>query len=131
MRFPDWQIRLQKCIQDRSAIPFSWGAQDCGLFAADCVEAISGRDPAHGLRSTYSDARGAAKILKNGLRQIASERFGQEISPMMAQPGDVGLLPNDGRECLAIWGGSAWHAPTDNGLAAYPLEFAITAWRFE
>ncbi len=131
MRLPDWQSRLASCIKDRSKIPFAWGSQDCALFAADCVQAISGNDPALGLRGTYQDARGAARVMKDGLRTIAAERLGEEISPLLAQAGDVGLLPNEGRECLAVWGGGAWHAPSENGLSAYPLEYAITAWRFE
>lgn len=130
-RLRDWQSRLQACLAERWAQPFAWGAQDCALFAADCADACTGVDPAADLRGTYSDAAGAARVVAElgGLAAIAAARMGPEIAPALAQPGDIGLVLNDGRECLAVCTGGMWHAPGAAGLCALPMAQAQRAWR--
>lgn len=130
-RVRDWQSRLADCLAERMRRPFVWGQQDCVLFAADCVEAVLGEDPAADVRGTYSTARGASRVLRQrgGLAAIAAAALGSEIAPQLAQPGDVGLLSNAGQPCLGVWGGGAWYAPGADGLTSFPLESATRAWR--
>lgn len=127
----DWQSRLQACQAERWARPFAWGSQDCALFAADCVLAVTGADPAADVRGTYSDANGAARVIRErgGLSEIAADRLGAEISPPLAQPGDVGLVMSGGRQCLAVCSGDAWVAPGLDGLEYVPMNCAVTSWR--
>lgn len=110
--------------------PFAWGAQDCALFAADCVQAMLGRDPAADARGTYSDERGAARVLKKmgGLDGIAATRVGVEVPPAMARVGDL-VLGTAGRECLGVCTGETWHAPGEHGLLAMPMRDVLRAWR--
>lgn len=130
-RFPDWQSRLAACIAERMDKPAAWGSQDCALFAADCVAACTGVDPAEGTRGTYTDAMSAARVVRElgGLAAVAAARLGEEVPPLMAQPGDVGLVMSDGRECLAVCTGPTWHAPGLHGLQALPVDAAHRAWR--
>jgi hypothetical protein len=113
------------------ARPFAWGSHDCVLFAADCVAACTGVDPAADKRGTYSDAMSAARVVREhgGMAEIAASCLGEEVAPLMAQPGDVGLLTNEGRECLGVCTGSCWHAPSAHGLAALPVNQVQRAWR--
>ena len=130
-RLPDWQLRLETCLAERFSRPFAFGAQDCALFAADCVEASTGRDPAAGIRGRYRDARGASRIVRRlgGLEAIARDMLGSEVSTALAQPGDVGLLENAGRPCLGVCTGLHWLAPGALGLLTLPREQARLAWR--
>ena len=130
-RLRDWQNRLQACLAQRSALPFTWGSHDCVLFAADCVQACTGTDPAAAMRGTYSDAIGAARLVHElgGLAEIAAAHCGKEVSPTMAQPGDIGLVLNAGRECLAVCTGAVWHVPGGDGLVPLPINNATRAWR--
>lgn len=132
-RLRDWQSRLQACLAERRARPFAWGSQDCALFAADCVDACTGVDPAADLRGTYSTAAAAARVIEahGGLASIAADRLGKEISPRLARVGDVGLLMNGGRECLGVCIGAMWQAPAESGLCVLPPSHALRAWRIE
>lgn len=129
-RHPDWQLRLQAFVQSRLAKPFAWGTQDCCLFVCDAIEAITGHDPAADLRG-YSTEREAARILRDhgGVFGLAEARAGAAVPVLAAQVGDVGLLPLDGRDTLALCGGAHWLAPGAAGLVALPLETAVAAWR--
>jgi hypothetical protein len=130
-RLRDWQSRLQACLAERRARAFAWGSQDCVLLAADCVDACTGVDPAASWRGTYSDALGAARLVQQlgGLAAIAAAHCGPEIAPALAQPGDIGLAANDGRECLVVCGGGMWHAPGIAGVVALHPQQVLRAWR--
>lgn len=121
---------MEAVIQSRMHAPFAWGSHDCALFAAEVVLAITGIDLAAEYRG-YSTEAGAAKILKRqgGLEGIATRALGESRSPLLARPGDVGLVMNDGRECLGVCTGATWHVPGTHGLVALPLSDAIKSWR--
>src|SRR5690554_354752 len=96
-RYNDWPERLAAFVETRRARVFSWGSQDCALFAADAVLEMTGVDPAKGLRG-YKSARGAANRIKKagGMRALASNL--PQKHPGLAQRGDVVLVELDGRE---------------------------------
>jgi len=125
-----WLARFHALVAQRLRTPFAWGTHDCCLWAADCVRAISGQDPATGLRGSYSDAAGAARLVTQlgGLHALGS-RAGPSIRPLMAGVGDVGLVDHDGRQTLAVCIGTGWLAPAKDGLAVLPLAHALTAWK--
>lgn len=118
-------------MRERLNTPFVWGVNDCCLFAADCVLAATGVDPAENLRLAYCDARGAARVLREhgGMAKLAAKHCGTEIPPAYAQFGDIGLLDNGGRPCLAVFGGEFFHAPGERGLTIHPVELCSRAWR--
>ena len=46
MRFEQWERRLGSRITLHARAPFEWGRFDCCLFPADCVWALTQKDPA-------------------------------------------------------------------------------------
>lgn len=120
-RFNDWPERLAAFIEARRARAFSWGSQDCALFAADAVLEMTGVDLADGLRG-YTSASGAAKRIKKagGMRALAGEL--PEKHPGLAQRGDVVLVELEGRETFGIVAGNGyWCGPGVDGLVFRPM----------
>lgn len=130
-RLRDWAERLDALVCGRLHEPFEWGRNDCCLFAADAVLACTGTDLAEGLRGSYGDAAGAARLLRRfgGVAGLAEKSAGTEIEPVMAQCGDIGLAVIDGRDTLAVCAGPHWYAPGEHGLALLVLEQVSRAWR--
>lgn len=130
-RLRDWQSRLAALLAASEARPFEWGQHDCGLFVADAVQAITGHDPGADLRGRYRCAAGAARLLKplGGVPGLARSRFGDEIPPALAQPGDVGLMLDEGRPTLLLCLGGCWAGPGEQGLARVPAARVAQAWR--
>lgn len=127
-RVNDWQSRLAAVVLQAQREPFAWGTHDCARFAARCVQAVSGLAPA---LPVWTDERTAARALKlgGGLAALAAARLGAEVPPAVAQPGDVGLFDEGGREALAVWGGAHWMAPAADGLAAVRADAVSRCWR--
>jgi hypothetical protein len=130
-RIPDWLLALDALVKERWAAPFLFGANDCCLFAADCVLAVTGQDPAHDLRGAYSTEKGAALMVRKfgGVPQLAKDRLGEEIPPTFLQVGDVALVRMQDQDMLAVCFGSHLLAPGPEGLVYVPIEHALQAWR--
>jgi len=92
-RFEDWEARLSVHLDIKAEQRFQWGVNDCALFAADCVKAMTGVDPAEAFRGQYDTSRGAALALREHgagtLLKTMKAMFGEPISPHFAQRGDV------------------------------------------
>lgn len=131
LRRRDWPERLHALIADRLRAPFAWGSQDCCLWVCDAIQAMTDHDPAADVRGSYRTERGALRLVKElgGMRAIGASRFGDEVPVLMAQVGDVGLVHTDGRDSLALCGGSHWLAAGEQGLERLPLAEAVAAWR--
>lgn len=130
-RLPNWQSRLQAALDARRELPFAWGVHDCCVFPADCVLAMTGRDYAAAWRGRYATEREALRLVSElgGLRAIATAALGAEVSPLLAQVGDIGLSQQRGRDMLAVCGGGHWLAPGAQGLELVPPAAVVTAWR--
>lgn len=121
-RHDNWPEALAGIIDARRNELFEWGRNDCALFAADAVLAMTGIDLAENLRG-YKSASGATRKIKaaGGMRQLASSLT--EKHPGMAQRGDVVLVEIDGRETFGIVAGNAkWCAPGVDGLVFRPMD---------
>ena len=129
-RFPDWQERLATLLDERRAMPFSWGTNDCCTLACDAVLAMTGHDPAEGLRA-HRSAQEAAEVLRahGGVLGLANDRLGPAIVPALAQVGDVAMATLDGRDTLVICAGSGWVGPGADGLVWIEQAAASHAWR--
>ncbi|ATI54178.1 DUF6950 family protein [Sphingomonas melonis] len=95
VRHQDWEERLSLILDRKSDQPFKWGENDCALFAADCVKAMTGGDPAEAYRGKYDTARGAALALREhgeGTLLKTLRALFTEVSPHFAQRGDVVML---------------------------------------
>jgi hypothetical protein len=83
------------------------------------------------MRGAYSDAAAAARIVASlgGMRAIGDERLGDRVAPALAQPGDIGLVLSNDRECFSVCFGEWWLAPSLTGLENLPVESVVVAWR--
>jgi hypothetical protein len=129
-RLHDWQMRLSAFVCERYRTPFVWGLNDCCLFAADAVVAITGEDPAKDLRG-YSTALQAYRIVKahGGMAAMATALLGPQISPLMANVGDVVLVDMEGRDALGVCNGTSVIGPGPLGMASCGMSLANAAWR--
>jgi len=111
-------------------MPFEWGVNDCCLFAADAVLAMTGEDLAKPLRG-YTSALAAKRLVDEagGLRELVSQFLGEAVSPLMAAVGDVVLLENEGRDLLGICNGTNVIGAGERGMAVLGMDLARAAWK--
>jgi len=131
-RVKTWQSALDAILRERMTRPFMLSENDCAMFAADCVKAVTGHDFAADWRGAYrTEAEAAAGLAQLGgsLRKIAATRLGEEVGWGMAQAGDIALVHFEGRETFAVCTGNALCAPGGQGLVQIPVSRALTVWR--
>lgn len=138
----DWVERLDAYLSGCRNQPMVWGSHDCVLFSLRAAEAITGLDLTAGISGTYRSAAGAARRMLELYQArdlvAAAEAFrhrwnGEEVSPLMAQRGDIvmaeigpggspalGVVALDG--CNGLFIGA-------EGLQAVPLRSCSQAWR--
>lgn len=96
-RVRDWRSRLNAMIEDRRRIPFS-EENNCAVFLADCVQAMTGVDHAKPFRGQYKTLAQALVLLRRAgyadLCAFLSAHF-DEIPPAMARAGDLMAFPSD------------------------------------
>lgn len=130
MRTRNWQAALSAFVAARRSEPFAWGSNDCCLFAADAVQAMTGIDHAAELRG-YGSARDAVRVVESGggLARIASRALGEPVAPAFAAVGDVVLIENEGRDLLALCNGTTALAPGELGMVVLGMDAAKAAWK--
>jgi hypothetical protein len=132
MRREDWPERLDAFIEARRNVPFAWGQQDCVLFAADAIQAMTDADPLADVRGHWGTATAAARLLKDrgGLAAAVRGVLGKPIPYCLAQRGDILLLELiDGELALGVCVGAEGVGPARNGLIWVPMDHAHMAWR--
>jgi hypothetical protein len=130
-RLADWRVRLAAVVEQHRNMPFEFGVNDCCLFAADCVQAMTGVDPGAAHRD-YTGMNGAARKIGEfgGVVGIGDTLFGTPVPVLLARVGDVGLVLASGRESLAVCNGDTWLATGELGQVALPIRSAVKAWAF-
>lgn len=140
VRFPDWPARLEKYLFASLKANFKYGSFDCALFAANCIEAMTGVDLAASLRGKY-DSRTAAKraiearVGRGSVALIAEALAAQhempEIKPVYAGRGDMVLLKRSHDYSLGIVAltGTEIMIALGQGWGRVPVGEAVRAWR--
>lgn len=142
-RTPHWARReLHAFLLARADEPFAWGKNDCCLFPADAILAMTGVDLAKDFRDKYSDAAGAMRLIAGvtGGKSVgdaaawcaAQQGLVELEHPRCAQRGDlVTMLNGDGDEMAGIVGLSGRHLVTvgQPGLVTFSIEKVKRAWR--
>lgn len=107
--------------------PFSWGANDCILFAAGWAKEATGVDCLADVPK-WKSATGAARILKQmgGIQKVIDDRL-TSIHPNLAKDGDIALV--NGR--IAIFSGAHLVGPGADGLIYIDRMKAERAWTFQ
>lgn len=132
MRHDNWLQSLLSFVESRRGVPHAWGTNDCCLFAADAILAMTGVDHAADLRGTYSTEREANEIIGRygSLEAFLTHFLGDPSGPICARRGDVVtfVAPN-GSECVGVCLGTSIACPGDNGLNMLPMSSAAKSWR--
>lgn len=129
-RAHDWPEQLMRFVEQRRNAPFSWGSNDCALFAADYVLAITGVDLAAQWRG-YDSARGAAEHIAAVGGMAAFVAALTPRHPNLAQRGDIVLADCEGRETFGLAVGSGlWAAPSASGIVFRPMSDVISAFEY-
>lgn len=130
-RLQDWQIRFEAFMAERANTPFAWGTNDCCIFAADCIQAITGTDPAPEYLRKHRTEKQALRALKShgGILGIATSVLGQSEPASMACIGDIVLATSAGRDMLAVCNGSSYVSPGPVGLVYESINLATICWR--
>lgn len=137
-RYPDWPARLQTEIERAARAPFRWGIDDCCLFPADCVRAMTGVDVGAEFRGKYDDLAGAAALIRldggvlEMIDRLAREFGAERIEGAFATRGDVVLADPKARACLGVVGLEGRHVwlKAESGLLPGIIPKAAAAWRF-
>lgn len=138
-RFQDWPLRLEAYLAFIGEDEFSWGSNDCALFACNVVLELTGTDLGKEFRGRYNTKTGAYAALKKfsngGLEllalKIATKHLMKEIPPRRAQRGDIVLLETDAGPTLSVVCMDGIHvtAPGPTGLQRWPMDRGRRAWR--
>ena len=136
MRLEDWPKRLIKAIEEAESKTFRWGVWDCWLFVADCVEAMTGSDPAEHLRGRYFTEQEADDLLEHmgGVDDVL-ERLG--FAPItnknFTQRGDIVIFPftvdGEHKEAAGICVGQYFVCATHEGLTHVAMNHCRKAFR--
>lgn len=114
-----WEQALFKFTASRLTTPYQWGATDCVLFGADCVEVMTGEDLAAEYRGTYDDALGAARIIARAGAGSLGEfvaLYLPEIPVSRAQRGDIVIADGPEGDFVAVCQGATCVGPSARGL---------------
>lgn len=132
-RRDDWASRLISVIDAADNKPFAWGKQDCALFAADCVQAMTGEDFAAPFRGRYDTALGSVRALKMmgyaSLEEYVIAVLGEPINANTAGRGDVVMVDTPEGKALGVVAGIEAAVAGVNGLVLMPRDSWLSAWR--
>lgn len=126
--------------------PWAWGRDDCTLWLAPYVAAVSGRDVAAPYLGAYDDEAGAQRILAaagglTGLLGRILPGAGMVALPEAeARQGDIGVVPallrgddgsyRRGEVTAYCQGGPRWLIRTGSGIASVRARpIAVWGWR--
>lgn len=130
----------------RAKMPFAWGSNDCALFAADAVRAITGTDIATDFREKYSDKAGAFALIKSvtGNGADPATAVGDAAAwcatqaglverefPLMAQRGDLVVMEDAGQLIAGVIHLNGRHAVSvsEAGLVRVSIQKVTRAWQ--
>lgn len=132
MRRDDWPERLAALIEERQAIPFAWGKNDCATFAADVALDLTGDDPLHDLRGRWDSEFSAARVLVElgGMRAAVDARL-PCVPVAMAHRGDVALVEQGDEQLLGVIVGERVACVSRDGIEYVPRDRAVCAWSIE
>ena len=140
-RKSNWHGALDTFFVERRAVKFSYGAQDCCLFACDAVAAMTGIDIAYRFRGTYTTRKGAmlagkkiagSASVKAICLFITNEFQMCEVHPRLLQRGDVAMIQRTVRDCslgVVSLNGRSIVVPLADGTGEVSIEMAVRGWR--
>ena len=109
-RLEDWQSNLTDYLLRAERVPFRYGHQDCGLFVAGAIRAMTGVDVASTLRGYTNRTEAFRRIaalcgqttMEAVAGYIAAAHGIPEVPILLAQRGDAVMLRSGRRSSLGI-----------------------------
>ena len=110
MKYSNWASRLDAFISKSMGISFEWD-MNCALWACDCVEVQTGKDPAVWFRGKCKDKKSSfaslRKFMKKGdlekvILKLAKDCGYEEIHINMAQRGDLVMIKDEHTDGLGL-----------------------------
>jgi 2-polyprenyl-6-methoxyphenol hydroxylase-like FAD-dependent oxidoreductase len=131
-RLQDWPERLAALLEARREAPFAWGENDCALFMADAVAAVTGEDPAAAFRGYASEEEAEAILGADGLEGVVARALAEfgcgDCPPGLAQRGDVALALLGNQPTMVVVLGEVLAGPGPRGLVFLPPARILRAW---
>jgi len=115
MRISAWEEALADYIAIKRHEPFEYGVNDCCLFAAGAVEAITGEDPMPEFRGKYDSLKTSLQVIKEigaGTLETTMDTKFLEIEIGHAQRGDLAFFDDS----VGVVMGSFAYFVSDDGL---------------
>lgn len=95
MRYPDWNARLSHYVKAQTRRPLKYGSHDRFTFVAGAIGAMTGTDPATGLRGKYSSLATMNRMFErlghSGLVAFLAQGL-TEVPRSFAQSGDLAVF---------------------------------------
>jgi hypothetical protein len=139
-----WETRaFHEFLLSRAHTPFTWGDNDCALFAADGVKAITDVDIASDFRGKYTDEVGAWAAVKTvcggttieDAAAYCAQKHGlvEWTHPLMAKRGDLVVLEESGNLVSGLVHLSGRHVVVvgEKGLHRLSISAIKRAWHYE
>lgn len=94
MRLINWRTKLTAHVHAHLERNLEWGQHDCVLWAASCIEKVTGVDHAAKIKGTYSTPEGGYKAIVKAfgchqITELCEKLLGSPIHIASAIPGDV------------------------------------------
>lgn len=129
VRHDNWPDLLSQYLKECKKKPFAWGEHDCILFAAKCIERLTGENLYHSYL-IYDNEAGAHGVVSSngGLSEIVKKHLGPGHRDIMkARRGDLVMMKMNG-ETIGVVDDSGENIAcvSHDGLKRFPLK---TAWR--
>lgn len=104
MKTDGWQDRFFAYLDVARVTPFKWGIQDCCLFAADVVDAVTGSTFREQLSLCYTDEASALAYIASfgSLEAAVSSWLGASEAPNSAGPGDIVIATLDNGPTVGV-----------------------------
>lgn len=133
-RYADWPSRLYAALAAKQNIPFAWGSNDCLMFCADVVLAMTGFDHAENYRGNYSTEAEAQAIINTltGASDVVGviDTLFKRVPVLQARRGDlVAATVSERGPSIGVCAGGGCFFVGPGGLIQTPLQGCITAWR--
>lgn len=130
MRRHDWASSMHAAMADHQGRQFAWGINDCCLFVARTVDAMTGSTLAQQLAAAYSDEASALALIAShgGLAEAVSAFLGPPVAER-ATRGDVALIEGGEGLAVGICIGSTVVAMGKTGLMSVPRSAILKVWK--
>lgn len=126
-RISTWEQALSEYIASKRDAPFEYGVNDCCMFAAGAVLAMTGIDAMEEYRGKYKSQASSIRALKEigggNLESIIDSKF-PVIEIGLAHRGDIAFFDNS---LGIVMENFAWFA-SDDGLERVPRSMWDKVW---